>query len=132
MLTFILLTFQVSFVRASPGFVLSDDSSKKVIFPLVPVQQSLCHCIAVPLLNLGNFMGYSTWCKFAVTQNVVQNVEHSLVSCDMLRLTLLTHAQSIGDQDPTGKQGIELCCSPRGVVLYGGCPERHPCRPGTL
>ena len=52
--------------------------------------------------------------------------------CDILRLPLLTHVQSIGDQHPTGKQGVELCCSPRGVVLYGGCPERHPCLPGTL
>ena len=36
------------------------------------------------------------------------------------------------DKHPTGKQGVELCCSPRGVVLYGGCPERQPCLPRTL
>ena len=54
------------------------DSSKKVVtFHLVPVQQGLCDCIAVPLLHLWNFMGYPMRCKFSVTQNVVQNVEHS-------------------------------------------------------
>ena len=42
----------------------------------------------------------------------------------ILRLPLLTYAQSIGDQHPTGKHGVELCCSPRGsysteVVLNG-------------
>ena len=52
--------------------------------------------------------------------------------CDILRLPLLTHEQSISDQHPTGKQGPELCCSPRGGVLYGGCPERHPCLPGMI
>ena len=51
--------------------------------------------------------------------------------CDILRLLLLTQAQYIGDQHPTGKQGIELCCSPHGVVLYRGCPKQHPCLPGT-
>ena len=52
--------------------------------------------------------------------------------CDILRLLLLIHAQSISDQYPTGKQGVELCCSPCGVVLYGGYPEQHPCLPGTF
>ena len=82
----------------------------------------------MPLLHLENFMGYPTRCKFAVTQCVMQNVEHSFVT---LRLPLLTHAQSIGDQHPTGKQEVELCCSPRGsscteVVLNGihTFPER--------
>ena len=56
--------------------------------------------------------------------------EYEAQFCDILRLLLLTHAQSIGNQHPTGKQGIELCCSPRGVVLYGGYSERHPCLPG--
>ena len=95
MLPFICLAFQVWFVWASPGFVHSGDSSKKsVTFPLLPVQQSLCNCIAVPLLHLGNFMEYTTRCKFAVTQNVVQKVEHSFATyalthrplCDMAKL----------------------------------------------
>ena len=78
MLSFTSLGFGVRFVWASPGFVHSDNSSKKVVsFPLVTVQQGLCYCIAVPLLHLGNVMGYSTRCKFGVTQNVVKNVEHS-------------------------------------------------------
>ena len=82
-----------------------------------PVQQGQCDGIAVPLLHLGNFMKYPTRGKFAVTHNIVQNVEHS---CDILRLPLITHAQSIGDKHSRGKQGVELFCSPRGVVLYGG------------
>ena len=78
MLPFIWLTFQVWFLWACPCFVPSDDSSKKVVtFPLVPVQQGLCSCIAV---HLWNFMAYPTRCKFAVTQNVMQNVEHSFVT----------------------------------------------------
>ena len=52
--------------------------------------------------------------------------------CDILRLPLVSHVQFIGDQHRTGKQGVELCCSPRGFVLYGGCSERHPCLLGTL
>ncbi|PSN55173.1 hypothetical protein C0J52_00598 [Blattella germanica] len=40
--------------------------------------------------------------------------------CDILRLLLLTHAQSISDQHPTRKQGVELCCSPHAVVLIRG------------
>ena len=55
-------------------------SKKVVTFPLIPAQQGLCDCIAVPLLHLGNFMGYPTRCNFTVTQNVVQNVEHSFVT----------------------------------------------------
>ena len=51
---------------------------------------------------------------------------------DILRLSLLTNVQSIVDRPPTGKQGVELCCSPRGVVLYRGCPEWHPCLPETF
>ena len=45
---------------------------------------------------------------------------------DILRLPLLTQAQSIGDQHPVGKQGVEQRFSPHGVALYGDCPERHP------
>ena len=46
------------FIWDSPGFVDSDDLSEKVItFSLVPVEQGLCDCIAVPLLHLRNFMG---------------------------------------------------------------------------
>ena len=52
MLAFIWLVFKVWFVWASPGFVHSYVSSKKVVtFPLVPVQQGLCDCIAVRLLS---------------------------------------------------------------------------------
>ena len=50
-------------------------SEKVVTFPLVSVQQVLCGCVVLPLLHLGNFMGYPTRCKFALTQNV----EHSFV-----------------------------------------------------
>ena len=84
MLPFIWLAFQVWFVWASPASVHSNNSPKKVInFPLVPVQQGLCNCIAVPLLHLGNFMGYPTRCKFGVSQNVMKNMEHSSVTyCD--------------------------------------------------
>ena len=73
--------------------------------------------------------GYKKRCKFAVTQNIVQKVAQF---CNILRLTLLTHVQSIGVQHLTGKQEVELCCSPHGAVLYGGCPERYPCFAGTL
>ena len=51
--------------------------------------------------------------------------------CDILRLLLLTHAQSICDHHPTGEQGLELCCSPHGVILYG-CPKWHSCLPRML
>ena len=95
-------------VWASPGLVHSDDSSKKVFsFPFVPIQQNMCDSIAVPLLHVGNLMGYPTRCKFEVTQNVVQNVKHSFVTYSWL--PPLTHAQSIGDQHPTGKKTAELC-----------------------
>ena len=67
------LAFQVRFEWASPGFVHSDDSSKKVVtFPLVPVHQGLYYYIEVPLLHLGTFMGYPTRCKFVETHNVVR------------------------------------------------------------
>jgi hypothetical protein len=67
-----------SVVRTSePSFVHSDDPFKEVVtFPLVAVQQVLCNSITVPLLHLGNFMGYPTRSNFAVSKNVVQNVEH--------------------------------------------------------
>ena len=57
-LPFIWVMFQICFLWVSPGFVHSDDSSKKVVaFPLVTVPQGLCKCIAVPLLQLWSFMG---------------------------------------------------------------------------
>ena len=59
-----------------------------------------------------------------VTQNIVQNVEHSFVTYS--RLPLLTHAQSINDQHPTGKQGVELWCSPHEVFLHESCLKWHP------
>ena len=69
MLPSIWLAFHVCFVWASPGFVHSDDSIKKVVTsPLAQVQQGLCDCRAVPLLQLGHFMGYSTHWKFTVTK----------------------------------------------------------------
>ena len=104
---------------------VSSIASKKVIFSLLPLQQGLCHCIAVPFLRLGKF-GYPTRCKFSVTQNDVQNAEQFR---DILRLPLLTHAQSIGDEHPAGKQGVQLCCSPHGVVLYGGVLTGIPAYP---
>ena len=68
-------------IYSIPSIVHNVDSSKKfVTFPLVPVQQGLCECIAVPLFLLGNFMEYPKSCKFAVTKNIVQNVEHSFVT----------------------------------------------------
>ena len=60
-------------------------SKEVLIFPLVPVQQGLCDCIAMQLLHLGNFMEYPTRCKFTVTQNDVQNVEHSFVTYSNFR-----------------------------------------------
>ena len=39
--------------------------------------------------------------------------------CDILRLPLLTHALPIGDQHPTGKEGVELYFSPHGVIHRG-------------
>ena len=123
MLPFNWLAFQVWFLWASPDFVHSDDSSKKVvIFPLVPIQQGLCGASVASR-------------KFHGVSNVLQvcgNPECGAQFCDILRLPLLTHAQSISNQHPTGKQGDELCCSSRGVVLYACCRERHPCLPGTL
>ena len=79
---FIYLIGVSSLVRMSETrFRHSDDSSKKVVtFPLLRFQQGLCDCITVPLLHLGNFKGYPSRCKFAVTQNVVQNVEHSFMT----------------------------------------------------
>ena len=74
MLPFTWLAFQVWFVCVSPGFVHSDNSSKKVfIFPLVLVQQGLYDCIAMPLLYLRKFVEFPT-------QTVVQNVEHTFVT----------------------------------------------------
>ena len=71
--------------------------------------------------------------KFHGVSNALQvcgnpecRAEYGAQFCDILRLPLLTHAQSIGNQHPEGKQGVELCCSPCGVILFGGCPERHP------
>ena len=124
---FIWLAFQVWFVWATPGFDQSDDSSKKVVtFPLVPLQQSLCDFLAVPLL----YLGVSNSLK--VCGNLECRAEFEAQFCDIIRLPLLTHVQSIGDQHPTGKQGVGMCCSPCEVVLYGSCSEWHPCLPGRF
>ena len=126
MLPFTWLAFQVWFVWANRNFVYSDDSSKEVIaFPLVAYRSNK-DCIAVPLLHLWNFKALQ------VCGNPEYHAECGAQFCDIPWVPLLTHVQSIGDQHPTGKQGVAPCCSPRGVVLYGGCPERHPCLPGTL
>ena len=107
MLPFIWLAFHVWFVWMSPGFVHNDDSSKKVItFPLVPVLQGLCDCIVVPLLYPGNFMGVSN--ALQIYGNPECHAECGAQFCDILRLLLLIHAQSIIDQHPTGNQGVEL------------------------
>ena len=94
------LAFLDLFVWASPGFVHSDDSSKKVFtFPLVPVQQGLYGCIAVPLLHIGNFMGYPTRCKFVVTQNVVQDIEHIFVTYSNFRCSFTRSPSAITIQE---------------------------------
>ena len=123
MLPSIWLVFEIWFVWASPGFVHSDDSSKKVVtFTLIQVQQGL-HSGTIVALR-----------KFHGTSNALQfcgNPE-CRAKCDILPLPLLTHAKSIGYQHPTRKQWVKLCCSRRGVILYGDSPERHPCLPRTL
>ena len=127
---FIWLAFQVWFVWASSGFVHSDDSSKKVVnFPLVPVQQGLYDCIALPLLHLGNVMEYPTSYKFAVTQNVVQNVEHSFVTYSDFHCYLTCRPSAISIQQRSKESNcvvlqVESSCTE--VVLNGipAFPER--------
>ena len=111
-LPFIWLKFHVWFIRASPGFVHSDDSSKKVVaFPLVLVQQGLCDYIVVALLHLVNFMGYPTCCKFAVTQNMEQ-------FCDILK-TSAANSCAVKLQSASSREARS--CSPCGFVLHGIC-----------
>ena len=120
MFPFILLAFLVWLVWESPGFVHCDDLSKKVLTsPLVisPTRPLQLHSGAIVAPR-----------KFHRVSNALQvsgRVQCGAQFCDILRLPLLIHPQSIGDQHPTGKQEVELCYSPRGVVLYGGCSERH-------
>ena len=54
MLPFIWLVFQVWFKWTNPSFVHSDDSSKKVIFPLIPSNKTCataleCHCCTLEI-----------------------------------------------------------------------------------
>ena len=65
--------------------------------------------------------------RAASFRNPECRAEYGTQLCDILRLLLLTYTQSIGDQRPTGKQGV-------GTVLFSmwGRPVRHPCRPGML
>ena len=128
MLAFIWLEFQDWFLWASSDFVHSDGTSKKI--PLIPDQQGLCDCIAVPLLLLGNFIMYPMRCKFVVTQNVVQNVEHSFVTYSDFRCLLTRGPSAISIQQRSKE--FELCFPPRGVsctenVLIGihAFPERY-------
>ena len=99
MLSFIWLAFQVWFIKASPGFVHSDYSSKKVVtYPLVTVQQGLSNCIAMPLWHLWNFIGYPV--RLQVSGNPECRAECGAHFCDILGYLLLTHMQSISNLDP--------------------------------
>ena len=46
-----------SYERAQVSSIATIRPKEVVAFPLVPVQQDLCDCVAVPLLHLGYFMG---------------------------------------------------------------------------
>ena len=116
------------FHMREPWFHPSDDLSKKVItFHLILVLQGLCNCIAVPLFHLE--ISWGVQCA-ASCGNPECHAECGAQFSDKLQLLLLTHAQSIGNQHPTGKRGVELCCSSHGVILYVDCPEQHPCLSG--
>ena len=52
--------------------------------------------------------------------------------CDILRLPLLTHAESIGDKYSTGKQGVELSCPLRGLPCTGVVLNGIPALPEYL
>ena len=93
-------------------------SKKVVTFSLVPVQQCLCDCTGSVAPH--EFQRVSN--ALQVCGNPECHEECGAQFCDILRLPLLTHMQYIGDQHPTEKQRVELCCSPHEVV----CPERHP------
>ena len=115
------LAFQVCFIWANPGFVHSDDLSRKVVtFPLAPVQQGRRLHSSV-IVAPRKFHGVSNALQVCI--NPECHAECGAEFCDIHRLTLLTQVQSIGDQHPTGKQAVELCYSPHGVILYGGCPK---------
>ena len=70
--------------------------------------------------------------KFHEVSNVLQvcgnpeyHAECGAQFCDIFRLSLLTYTESINDQHPIGKQGVELCnvLLSSGVVLCEGFPE---------
>ena len=104
MLPFIWLAYQVWFLWASPAFVHSDDSFKKsVAFPLVP---GLCDCIAVPLLPVGNFMGYPTRCKLASTHASRSPWKYSCVL--RLRATSILILENCSSFDKNGHTAIAL------------------------
>ena len=73
---------------------------KKSSLPSGKIQQDLCDIIAVPLLHLGTFMGYPTCCSLRYPEC---RAECGAQFCDIHRLPLVTHPQSICDQHPTGK-----------------------------
>ena len=64
-----------------------------------------------------------------VSGNSEYHAECGVQYYGILRLQQLTQAQSNSDQHPTGKKAVELCCSPCGVVLYGGCSDEIPAFP---
>ena len=75
--------------------------------------------------------------KFHVVSNMLQvcgnpecHAECGIQFCDIFQHSILTHVQSIDNQHPTGKQGVELHVG--SGALYGGCPEWHPCLPELL
>ena len=103
-----------SFVR------MRERGSRHLPFITVPTRPVRLHSGAIALPR--KFHGYPTRCKFAVTQNVVQNVEHIFVPySDFRSYSRAVHRRSASNRN----QSSEFCYSPRGVVLYRGCPERH-------
>jgi hypothetical protein len=104
MLPFIWFSLQVQFLWASPNFIQRDNPSEEIVtFLLVWVKQILCNCMTLPLLHFRRYKGHPTHCNFAVSKNVVRNVE-----------------QPNDNQHPAKKQGAELC-----GCQHGGHPERQ-------
>ena len=130
MLPFIWLAFQVWCVWTSPGFAIATICPKMSSPSFLYQSNKACRLHSGTIVALGNFMGYpKCWKRF---RNPECRAECGAQFCDTLRLPLFTRAHSISDHHPTGKQELDLCCSPRGIVLYGGCLGRHPCHLGTL
>ena len=131
MLPFTWLAFPVWFICERPGFVHSDEfvqESRQLPFGTDPIRQVRQRSGAIVAARKCHGVPNA----LQVCANPEYPTEYGAQFCDILRLPLLTHAQCINNQHPAGKQGVEQCCSPRGVILHGGCPERHPSLPGTL